>query len=105
MSVGIATKQKIRCALLELIDEKIIAPIRKAMEDAGEEYCMMVLPDHPTPLKLRTHTSDPVPFALYAQQYRAVQRGRSVHRSHGESTGVYVEEGFRLMDWLIRGDD
>ncbi len=36
-----------------------------AMREAGEDFSIMVLPDHPTPLNLRTHTSDPVPFALY----------------------------------------
>ncbi len=97
------TENKVRA--IELIDEKIIAPIRKAMEDAGEEYCMMVLPDHPTPLKLRTHTSDPVPFALYRSNTERCSGVDRYTEATAESTGVYVEEGFRLMDWLIRGDD
>ena len=40
---------------IELIDEKIIAPIMNAMKEAGEDFSIMVLPDHPTPLNLRTH--------------------------------------------------
>lgn len=88
---------------IELIDEKIIAPIIKAMKEAGEEFCMMVLPDHPTPLALRTHTSDPVPFIIYRsndEKDSGVQRYTEVNAA---ATQVYVAEGFRLMEQLIQG--
>lgn len=54
---------------IEIVDEKILAPLLEYLEaekaKSGEDYRVFVLPDHPTPLALRTHTSDPVPYILY----------------------------------------
>lgn len=88
---------------IELIDEKIIAPIMKAMKDAGEEFSIMVLPDHPTPLDLRTHTSDPVPFALYRSNVPQKSGVTAYNETTAKATGVYVEQGYQLMEMLISG--
>lgn len=86
---------------IELIDEKIVGPMMQAMHDAGEDYCMLVLPDHPTPLVLRTHTSDPVPFILY-KNYAEQDNGRVCYcEDYCTSTGLYVDEGYKLMEMLI----
>ena len=50
---------------VEMIDKKVIGELRKRLEDAGIEYKMMVLPDHPTPISLKTHVSDPIPYIIY----------------------------------------
>ena len=50
---------------IELIDEKIIGYIEKEMKKDGEPYRFLILPDHPTPIALRTHTMDPVPYIMY----------------------------------------
>lgn len=54
---------------IEILDETIVGPVweylEKNREETGEDYRLLLLPDHPTPLNLRTHTSDPVPCALY----------------------------------------
>ena len=50
---------------IELIDQKVIGPIIKAME-GFDAFKVMVLPDHATPISLKTHTSDPVPFLMYS---------------------------------------
>ena len=50
---------------IEEIDKKIIAVVKKALDESGEPYRILVLPDHPTPICIRTHTSDPVPYVLY----------------------------------------
>ena len=86
---------------IELIDEKIIAPIMNAMKEAGEDFSIMVLPDHPTPLNLRTHTSDPVPFALYRSNAPQQNGVTAYNERTAESTGVYVEQGYQLMGMLI----
>ena len=51
------------CAI-ENLDKKVIAPVKAALDASGEAYRMMVLPDHPTPICVKTHTSNPVPFLL-----------------------------------------
>ncbi len=50
---------------IEYLDERVIGPIMKKLEEAGETYRLLVLPDHPTPVRVRTHTSDNVPYLLY----------------------------------------
>ncbi len=94
-------KNKVRS--IELIDEKIIAPIMKAMNDSGESYSIAVLPDHPTPLALRTHTSDPVPFALYRSDAPRKNSVSAYNETTAKSTEVYVEHGYTLMEMLISG--
>ncbi len=89
---------------IELIDEKIIAPIMKAMKEAGEDFCMMVLPDHPTPLALRTHTSDPVPFIIYRSNAEKDSGVLRYTEADAASSKVYEPEGFRLMEQLIHGE-
>ncbi len=86
---------------IELIDEKIIAPIMDAMKAAGEDFSILVLPDHPTPLCLRTHTADPVPFALYRSNAPQKSGVTAYNEKAAESTGVYVEKGYQLMGMLI----
>lgn len=88
---------------IELIDEKIIAPICKAMKDAGEDFAMLVMPDHPTPLALRTHTSDPVPFILYRSNAEVDSGAPCYTEAQAAAMKVYEPEGFRLMEQLIRG--
>ena len=87
---------------IEIIDSKIVAPIKKALDDSGEDYSMMMLPDHPTPLRLRTHTSDPVPYIIYRNTCRDATCHVSTYtEKSAASTGIYIEEGFKLMDKLI----
>ena len=87
---------------IEIIDRKIVMPIKKALDDSGEKYSIMVLPDHPTPLRLRTHTSDPVPYVIYRNTCRdAVCHVSTYTEKTGASTGIYIEEGFLLMDRFI----
>ena len=91
---------------IEIIDRHIVAPIKKALDASGEDYSIMVLPDHPTPLRLRTHTSDPVPYVIYrntAGACRDAARHVSTYNEKtGASTGIYIEEGHRLMDRFIK---
>ena len=86
---------------IELIDKKILAPVYDYLKSCGEDFKIMVLPDHPTPIRLRTHTITPVPFFIYS--------------STDEKTGVsnfnedscadvnnYLPDGFKLMNLLIK---
>ena len=85
---------------IEEIDEKIIAVVKKALDDANEPYRILVLPDHPTPICKRTHTSDPVPFVLYDSC--KIERKQTVFSEKtAAETGVFISEGFRMMDLLI----
>ncbi|MBO7296135.1 MAG: cofactor-independent phosphoglycerate mutase, partial [Clostridia bacterium] len=59
---------------IELIDQKILKPVYEYLAGSGDDFKILVLPDHPTPLEIRTHSSDPVPFMLYdsKKQYTGI---------------------------------
>ncbi len=95
--------EKIRA--IELIDEHIVGPVWQALEAhrtaGGEGYRLMVLPDHPTPLALRTHTSDPVPFAVYSSDGRDSWPAPAYDEDKAAQTGLYVAEGHELLGRFI----
>ena len=61
---------------------------------------MLVLPDHPTPVRVRTHVSDPVPYMLYDSTKEAAGKETYCERT-GRETGVVIAEGYRMMDHLL----
>lgn len=87
---------------VEQIDEKVLAPVMDYLEGCGEDYAVLLMPDHPTPLSIRTHSADPVPFVLYRRGDRAARDCRYTERE-AERTGVFVEEGFTLTEHMLAG--
>lgn len=88
---------------IELIDKKILAPVLSYLESTGEDFRILVLPDHPTPIRLRTHTSNPVPFFLYCSD--CAHKGTEVFsEAAGASTGYYLPDGFELMNLMVKGE-
>lgn len=92
------TENKVRA--IELIDEKILGPVQAALEQMGD-YRIMVLPDHPTPLAIKTHSSDPVPFMIYDNTTEEKGVSTFTEKSAAE-TGIYIPEAFKLMDILTK---
>lgn len=85
---------------IEFIDEKIAGVIRKEMEAWGVEYKVMVLPDHPTPLCLRTHTSEAVPFLIYNSS-KSKCSAYSFDEEGSAKSSLKFQEGYKLMDYFI----
>ena len=70
------------------------------MDASGEDFRMLVLPDHPTPIVLRTHSSEPVPYILYD----STEPGESVlkyNEKDAKASGIFVAEGHKLIDHLF----
>ena len=86
---------------IEEIDRNVLAVVKKALDDAGEPYRILLLPDHPTPVCMRTHTSDPVPYVLYDSTV-AEKKNTVFSEKAAEATGIYLPEGYKLMDLLIK---
>ena len=86
---------------IEYLDSRVIAPICRAMEEAGEDYRILVLPDHPTPIRIRTHSSDPVPYVLYDSTR---QNKKIAHYTEAEArdTGIFLPHGYELMAKLLQ---
>jgi 2,3-bisphosphoglycerate-independent phosphoglycerate mutase len=91
-----------KIAAIEAFDELVVGTIVRGMAQHGG-YRILVLPDHPTPIALKTHADDPVPFVLYdaAQQHPSGARG--FDEAEAAKSGVVVVEGHRLIERLIGG--
>ena len=89
---------------IELIDKLILKPVSEYLADCGEDYKILVLPDHPTPLEIRTHSSDPVPFMLYDS--KKIYDGVDCFDEQSASmTDVVVEHGHDLLEMVIERND
>lgn len=89
---------------IELIDELVMAPLLEGLRAAGEEYSILVMPDHPTPLAIKTHISDPVPYLLY-RSTQQMESGVGVYTEKAAmATGHYVPQGQKLMERLLGWD-
>ena len=85
---------------IEYLDSRVIRPLYKALAASGEDFRILVMPDHPTPIRLRTHTGDPVPYLLY-DSTRAAGTGVLYNEAAARTTGVYIEHGYTLIDKLL----
>lgn len=93
------TENKVKA--IELIDDLIITPLVDYLNNTGENYSILICPDHPTPLCIKTHTSDPVPFLLYRSNDIKNSGVTVFDEASAEETGIYIEDGFTLMDKFI----
>ena len=93
------TEEKVKS--IEYLDHRIVAPVMKAMEDAGEDYRILLLPDHPNLLRLRTHTPDPVPYVFFdstRQQKKLARYGET----EAKATGLFEPQGHKLMERFLK---
>ena len=86
---------------VELIDEKVVKYIKEVMEEKGEDYKMLILPDHPTPIVKKTHVSDPVPYIIY-DSTKNEGLGLVYNEKNAEKTGVYIDLGYELMGKFLK---
>lgn len=85
---------------IEIIDEKIVAPIKNALESQKLAYAIAILPDHATPVSLKTHVSDPIPYLIYDSEKE--ENGVSkFDEENAKLTGNYIESGVALMRKLL----
>lgn len=97
---GKADKKKLA---VETIDEKVVKFLKEELEKRGIEYRMLIMPDHPTPICKKTHVSDPVPYVIYDSTKTDNGSGLTYTEENGKQTGIYIEEGYTLMDKFLKG--
>lgn len=85
---------------IEYLDTRVIGPLTKALDEAGADYRLLVLPDHPTPIRVRTHTSDSVPYLLYDS---TAPRSESwdYNEKAGRASSYRIEKGHLLIEHLF----
>lgn len=85
---------------IEMIDEHILAPVVEFLR-GYDDFAVLVCPDHPTPLSIRTHTSTPVPYLIYDSK-NAIDSGVKVFcEKEARETGNYIEKGFTMMNYFL----
>ena len=85
---------------IENLDQRVIRLVKEGLDASGEDYRMLVMPDHPTPICLRTHVSDPVPYLLYDSTAKQEQNWHYNEREARES-GNRKEHGWDMMSYLL----
>ena len=88
---------------IEYLDSRLIAPVKQAMEEAGEDFRMLILPDHPTPIRIRTHTGDPVPYLLYDSTRQRKKQERFTEET-ARAADNFEPNGYRLIERLIAAE-
>ena len=85
---------------IEQVDEKVVGRIVEGLDEAGEDYRIMVLPDHPTPICVRTHTSEPIPYLIYDSR-RTVDGVHTYSEVKAAESEWKWPEGYRLIEHLL----
>ena len=91
-------KEKIQA--IEFIDKKIVKVLVEEFEKAGEDYRILVLPDHPTPIRVRTHTAEPVPYMLYDSR-KELGSQEMYSEKTAQTSGIVWKNGYELIDYLL----
>lgn len=86
---------------IEYLDDRVIRLVKEGMDASGEAYRMLVMPDHPTPIRVRTHVADPVPYMIYDS---AAPQEHTWHYNEEEAknSGNTIARGWDLMGYLFR---
>ena len=86
---------------IETMDARLIKPLVERLDASGEDYRLLVMPDHPTPICIRTHSSDPVPFMLYDSRKDLKKEWSYNEKDASASGNIVIEEGYQLIDRLL----
>jgi 2,3-bisphosphoglycerate-independent phosphoglycerate mutase len=89
---------------IENFDEKVVGTILEGLRAGGGDWRILVMPDHPTPCALKTHTSDPVPFVVYvaADERKTRSAGRGYHERDAREQGIFIPEAHTVIERLVR---
>lgn len=86
---------------IELIDKLVLSPVVEYLKSADQDFKVLVCPDHPTPLNIKTHSSNPVPYLIYNSKNEINGNVQSFTESSAKSTGNYIEKGFTMMEYFL----
>ncbi|MGH7800204.1 MAG: cofactor-independent phosphoglycerate mutase [Thermodesulfobacteriota bacterium] len=94
-------KVDLKIRAIEDFDSRVIGPVLEGMKRFND-YKILLLSDHPTPIELKTHINEPVPFALFSSKDGSVKDNNRVFSEKSASTtGVFVDEGWKLIGMVL----
>jgi 2,3-bisphosphoglycerate-independent phosphoglycerate mutase len=82
---------------IQRVDNEVVSRLRSWPVDGIRG---LIMPDHPTPIEVRTHTADPVPFMLWGAGFTANGAQRFTE-AEAKSTGLFIDEGYKIMGRLV----
>jgi 2,3-bisphosphoglycerate-independent phosphoglycerate mutase len=89
---------------IEDFDRRVVKLVVEGLQKKFTDYRVLVLPDHPTPIAIKTHASDPVPFVLFStRDSKSTTQSVGFNEKDAAASGLFVEKGWELMDKFIRG--
>jgi 2,3-bisphosphoglycerate-independent phosphoglycerate mutase len=91
---------RLKIEAIEAFDEKIVGAILRGVQEF-ESYRILVLPDHPTPVSLRTHAADPVPYVIFSNENGPKGHGVAFDEVSAGKSAIFIEQGFELIERLI----
>ncbi len=86
---------------IESLDNRVIKVVKEELEKAGADFKILVMPDHPTPIRCRTHTSDPVPYMLY-DSTNELNKEWEYNEACAKASGNYIEDGYTVINKLFQ---
>ena len=86
---------------IQFLDEKVIKVVYEGMKQSGEDFRMLITPDHPTPISIRTHSSDPVPYMIY-DSTQEQNNSWNYNEKEAKASGQFIEEGYTLMEHFLQ---
>ena len=89
---------------IEYIDKRILAPVKRHLDSTGEPYRIMCLPDHPTPLEIRTHSREHVPFVIYSSEADIRMLNGKFNEENAVKTGLDIPDGTKLLPLMLNID-
>lgn len=90
---------KIQC--MKDIDQKVLKPTIEYLRSTGEDFRVLIVPDHRTPLAIRTHSSDPVPYVIYDSRTETEPDTAKQFNEKAGQTGQYFDSGYELADFFF----
>lgn len=91
---------ELKVRAIERIDREILAPVKEYLDMCGEEYRILLMPDHATPIEVRTHTIAPIPYAIYGAGFDK-KSGLSYSEANAEKSGVVTPLGYEIMNRFV----
>ncbi len=89
---------------IERIDGEILGPVIEYLKSTGEEFRILLMPDHPTPIEARTHVIEPCPYVIYGSGFNE-KSGLCYDEENAKKSGIVIPLAYNIMDRFVRGKD
>ena len=86
---------------IEYLDQRVIGPLTRALDEEKTDYRLLVMPDHPTPIRVRTHTADSVPYLIY-DSTDLQSHTWNYNETEAKESGNFVAKGHTIIDKLLQ---